>query len=62
MTRLDPGSNASVEFVIEEAEGDQSIHIEQVDHGKFAKISSTSLLLKVGALAHCLIAGRCCSF
>jgi len=40
-----------VEFVIEEAEGDQSIHIEQVDHGKFAKISSTSLLLKVGACA-----------
>ena len=27
-----------MEFVVEEPEGDQSIHIEQVDHGKFAKI------------------------
>jgi hypothetical protein len=57
MTRLDPGSNASVEFVIEEPESDQSIHIEQVDHGKLAKISSTSLLLKVGAFGPALRAG-----
>src|ERR1700730_18738327 len=57
MTRLDPGSNASVEFVVEETEGDQSIHVEQVDHGKFAKISSTSLLLNVGAFGPALKAG-----
>src|ERR1700687_1809108 len=57
MTRFDPGSNASVEFVVEEPEGDQSIHIEQVDHGKFAKISSTSLLLNVGAFGPALRAG-----
>jgi hypothetical protein len=46
-----------MEFVIHEAKGDQSIHIEQVDHGKFAKVSSTSLLLKVGALGPALRAG-----
>jgi hypothetical protein len=46
-----------VEFVIQEPEGDQSIHIEQVDHGKFAKISSTSLLLNVGAFGPALSAG-----
>src|ERR1700676_5644383 len=57
MTRLDPGSNASVEFVVEETEGDQSIHIEQVDHGMFAKISSTSLLLIMGASGPALRAG-----
>jgi hypothetical protein len=48
------GSNASVEFVVEEPEGDQSIHIEQVDHGKFAKISSTSLLINVGGFGPAL--------
>jgi hypothetical protein len=46
-----------MEFVIDETEGDQSIHIEQVDHGKFAKISSTSLLLNVGAFGPALRAG-----
>lgn len=56
MTRLDPGSNASVEFVIDEPEGDQSIHSEQIDHGKFAEISSTSLLLNVGAFGPALSA------
>jgi hypothetical protein len=43
--------------VINEPEGDQSIPIEQVDHGKFAKISSTSLLLNVGAFGPALRAG-----
>src|SRR6202041_620828 len=38
-------------------EGDPSIHIQQVDHGKFAKISSTSLLLIVGAFGPALNAG-----
>ena len=46
-----------MEFVIHEPEGDQSIHVEQVDHGKFAKISSTSLLLNVGAFGPALRAG-----
>jgi hypothetical protein len=46
-----------MEFVINEPEGNQSIHIKQVDHGKFAKISSTSLLLNVGACGPALRAG-----
>src|ERR1700724_2410044 len=46
-----------MEFVIDETEGDQSIHIEQIDQGKFAKISSTSLLLIVGAFGPALNAG-----
>src|SRR5690348_9892601 len=55
--RLHPGSNTTVEFVIDEAQSDQRIHIEQVDHGKFAKISSTSLLLIAGAFGPALKAG-----
>src|ERR1700693_1375771 len=47
-----------MKFMIDEAQSDQSIHIEQVDHGKFAKISSTSLLLIVGAFGPALKAGR----
>jgi hypothetical protein len=46
-----------MEFMIHEAQSDQSIHIEQVDHGKFAEISSTSLLLIVGAFDPALKAG-----
>ena len=46
-----------MEFMINEAQSDQSIHIEQIDHGKFAKISSTSLLLNVGAFGPALNAG-----
>src|SRR5215469_3140035 len=46
-----------MEFVIDEPESDQRIHIEQIDHGKFARISSTSLLLNVGALGPALRAG-----
>jgi hypothetical protein len=54
---LNPIRNSSVEFVINEAKCDQSIHVEQIDHGKFAKISSTSLLLNVGAFGPALRAG-----
>jgi hypothetical protein len=36
---------------------DQSIDVEQKDHGKFTKISSTSLLLNVGAFGPALRAG-----
>src|ERR1700691_2874251 len=46
-----------MKFMIHEAQGDQSIHIEQVDYGKFAKISSTPLLLMVGAFGPALKAG-----
>src|SRR5208282_3993421 len=56
--RVDPSSDAIVEFVINEPKSDESIHIEQVDHGKFARISSTSLLLNVGAFGPALKAGN----
>src|SRR5215469_5840287 len=46
-----------MKFVINEPESEQSIYVEQIDHGKFAKISSTSLLLNVGALGPALRAG-----
>jgi hypothetical protein len=46
-----------MEFVINEPESDESIHIEQVDHGKFVRISSTSLLLNMGAFGPALKAG-----
>jgi len=47
-----------MEFMIHEAQSDQSIHIEQIDHGTFASISATSLLLKIGAFGPALKAGR----
>ena len=53
-----PSSKTIVEFMIKEAQSDQSIHIQQIHHGKFAKISSTSLLLMMGALGPALKAGR----
>lgn len=46
-----------MKFVINKPKRNQGIYIEQVDHGKFAKISSTSLLLKVGAFGPALRAG-----
>jgi len=46
-----------MEYMINEAQSDQSIHIEQIDHGRFASISSTSLLLMVGAFGPALKAG-----
>ena len=39
-----------MEFVIDEPEADESIHVEASDHGRVAKISSTSLLLNVGGI------------
>src|SRR5271169_483835 len=53
----DPRSHAIVELVIDESERNQGVHIEQINHGKFAKISSTSLLVKVGASGPALKAG-----
>jgi hypothetical protein len=46
-----------VELVIDESERNQGVHNEQINHGKFAKISSTSLLVKVGASGPALKAG-----
>lgn len=49
--------DASVEYMIDESQSDQGIHIQQIDHGKFAKISFASLLLNIGAFAPALRAG-----
>jgi len=46
-----------VKLVIDESERNQRVHIEQINHGKFAKISSTSLLVNVGASGPALKAG-----
>src|SRR5215467_2026757 len=46
-----------MEFVVNEPESDQSIYVQQIGHGKFARITSTSLLLNVGALGPALRAG-----
>src|SRR5260370_19707712 len=54
---LHPSSKTIMEFMINEAQSDKGIHIKQIDHGKFAKISSTSLLLIVGAFGPALKAG-----
>jgi aspartate kinase len=37
-----------VKFVLEETQGDQCVHVEEISHGKLAKISSTCLLLNDG--------------
>ena len=50
-------SHAGMEFVVNEPESDPGIYVEQIDHGKLARISSTSLLLSVGALEPALRAG-----
>jgi hypothetical protein len=55
--RLHPSSKTTMEVMIHEAQSDQSIYIEQIDLGKFATISSTSLLLMVGAFGPALKAG-----
>jgi hypothetical protein len=55
--RLHPSGKTTMEFMINEAQSDQSVHIEQIDHGKFASISSTSSLLMVGAFGPALKAG-----
>src|SRR5215467_703301 len=46
-----------MEFVVHEPESDESIYVQQIGHGKFARSSSTSLLLSVGALGPALRAG-----
>jgi hypothetical protein len=46
-----------VEFMVNESECNERVHIEQICHGKFVKISSTSLLLKTGASEPALSTG-----
>ena len=45
----DSRNHAIVKLVIDESERNQRVDIEQINHGKFAKISSTSLLVNVGS-------------
>jgi len=47
-----------VKFMLRQAERDKRIHIEEIDHGKFERISSTSLLLNCGAPGPALKTGR----
>lgn len=47
--RSQPGRDAVMEFVIHESKRHQSVYIEQISHGTFVNISSTSLLLNAGA-------------
>jgi len=53
-----PGNNPAVEFVLLESQGHKSIHIEQVGHGKSARISRTSLLVNTGACGPALRTGN----
>src|SRR5260370_32848448 len=55
---LYPRCHAVVELVMDKSECHECIHVEKVIHGKFARISSTSLLLKTGASAPALSTGR----
>src|SRR5260370_6862730 len=55
---LYPRCHPVVELVMDESECHERIHVEKVFHGKFARISSTSLLLRMGASAPALSTGR----
>jgi hypothetical protein len=46
-----------MELMVIESKRDQSIYVEQILHGKFERISSTSLLLNTGASLAKLKAG-----
>src|SRR5450631_2898788 len=47
-----------MEFVVHDSKSHKSIHVEEIGHGKFDRISSTSLLVNVGASGPALKAGR----
>lgn len=47
-----------MKFVTQKTKRNQGIHIQQIPHGKLARISSTSLLVKVGAFGPALKTGR----
>ena len=48
---LHPTGDPIVEDMMTESQGNKRIYIQQIRHGKLARISSTSLLLRVGASA-----------
>lgn len=52
-----PASDALVEFVLEETQCDESVHVEEMLHGKSDRISWTCLLLKTGASGPALRTG-----
>jgi hypothetical protein len=53
-----PASHSPVEFVLQESQRDQRIHVEEIRHGNSAKISRTCLLLNTGAFGPALSTGR----
>src|SRR5271157_957486 len=53
-----PTGDSPVEFVLQESQRDQSIHVEEIRHGNSASISRTCLLLNTGAFGPALSAGR----
>jgi len=56
--RSNPRSDPMVELVARSGQSDQSINVQQVGHGKSAKISSTSLLVSGGAPGGAARTGR----
>jgi len=53
-----PVCYTTVEFVVNEPKRDERVYIEKVCHGKLARMSSTSLLLRTGAFGPALRTGR----
>ncbi len=43
---MHPASDALVEFVLEETQGNETVHVKEILHGKSDRISWTCLLLK----------------
>src|ERR1700691_2458671 len=54
----DPRGHSRMELVTVESKCHQRVHIKQVNHGKLLRISSTSLLVRVGAFAPALRTGN----
>jgi hypothetical protein len=46
---MNPATNPRVKFVLHETQCNQRIYVQEILHGKFDRISSTSLLVKMGA-------------
>ena len=55
---MDPPGDPLVEFMLEETQRHESIHIEQIPHGNSDKISETCSLLNVAAFGPALRTGR----
>lgn len=47
-----------MKLMLNDAQRNQSIYIEQISHGKSVRISATSLLVKMGASGPALSAGN----